>query len=254
MQRKSMTLAQLAMAFNGCTVKLHCVGRDIFEFEWLADYIFQVDERVRNKQFVHCPERPQNEDCPFFLSFELSDDEEEFFVIRGDNNDVLADFCEIFVEYAKTIRADYFARNEKENQAIQDCLTESFMLDTTETGRPNARTEFIYKEAPGCEFLLARFDRAIDVPFDLVEQRKIAADDTEHGWGYDADNLSNVRKTETVLSQIVARYLDPEGKSEPIELPLRVDSSYLPAWLFDHALLLGTTDESEDSESEESEE
>lgn len=36
--------------------------------------------------------------------------------------------------------------------------------------------------------------------------------------------------------------------------PLRVDSSYLPAWLFDHALLLGATDESEDSESEESEE
>ena len=158
------------------------------------------------------------------------------------------------MEYAKTIRADYFARNEKESQAIQDCLTESFMLDTAETGRLNARTEFIRKEAPGCEFLLARFDRAIDVPFDLIEQRKIAADDTEHGWGYDADNLSNVRKTETVLSQIVARYLDPEGKSEPIELPLRVDSSYLPAWLFDHALLLGTADESEDSESEESEE
>lgn len=251
--RKSLTLAQLAMMFNGCNAKFYCIGRDVFELDWLADFVFKVGDRARLKKFVHCPERPSDEDCSFYLGFEVEEGKEEFFFIRGDNNDVLTDFCDIFVEYAIQIRAFNWVISKKPSQAIQNCLADTFILDSPEVWQPNARTEIVYKESADSEYPIFSFEEAISIPFDLVEQRRVASDDKEYNWGCDTEHLSNNRKQEIPLSRIVARYLDPVGIADPIEVPLRVDSSYLPAWLFDHVLVSGIGDNAQLEDDEESE-
>ena len=58
--------------------------------------------------------------------------------------------------------------------------------------------------------------------------------------------MSNVRKNEMPLSEIYVRYFDPAGDTDPIEIPLRIDSTALPAYLFDYALLLGLFEDEEE--------
>lgn len=244
MKKKSLSLAQLAMIFNQAETKFYCIGRDVYEICWLSDYVFGLPERIRDLQFVHCSERPNNEDCAFFFGFVVEEGNEEFFAVRGNNNEVLATFCDIFVQYAKLIRAANYESTKKKSEAVQACLADCLVFDTTELGTPNAKTEFVWKTGT-TEYLLAKFDKTIDLPYDFFEQRKVAADDSEHSWGSKEDELSNNRKTEMPLSEIIVRYLSSSGDDEPIEIPLRIDSTPLPAWLFDHVLMLGLSEPDE---------
>lgn len=251
MKKQSFSLAQLCMMFNQTNAKYYCIGRDVFEFDWQADFVFGLPDRTKNLKFVHCPERPSNSDCAYFLSFETEENHEEFFMIRGDNNKVLASFCDMFVQFAKLIRAHNYKHTDSKNAAVQECLSDSFILDTTELGTPSARTEFVWK-TDNSEFVLAKFDKMLDLPYDHFEQRKVDNDNNEQSWEWDEDCfLSNNRqKTFGPLSEIIVRYVDPEGEAEPIEIPLRIDSSELPVWLFDFTLLLGLDEPTEEAEIE----
>ena len=245
MKKQSLSLAQLCMIFDHAEASLYCVGRDVYTFDWHSNYIFSLPKWVRDVSFVHCSQRPTNEDHAYFLSF-MADDSEEFFVIRGDNNEVVAKLCEVFAQFGAAMRRDIFAKSESEEAAISNCLDESFIFSTADLSTDSAAcTEFVRKEEC-CEEVLARFRHSINVPFDFCEQRKIGDFGQQFSWGSDEDEMSNVRKNEMPLSEIYVRYFDPAGDTDPIEIPLRVDSTALPAYLFDYALLLGLFEDEEE--------
>jgi hypothetical protein len=249
MTKNPITLAQLCMMFAGANAKLYCVGRSDFEFDWHADFVFALPSRVKDVGFVHCTEQPDHGDCGFYLGFAVEDKDEEFFMLRGSNNEVVAKLCDIFVQFGKAIRAHNFKRFDGTEQAMCECVSDSFLYASEDVSTGDALTEFVWKHG-GQEQILARFDRTVGVPFDCYEQRKYDDVGQIYSWGAKDDEMSNMRKHEAPLSEIFVRYLDPDGEADPIEIPLRVDQTDLPAHLFDYALLLGLSEPKEDEAKE----
>ena len=112
-----------------------------------------------------------------------------------------------------------------------------------------ARTEIFTDDDP--QNPIASFDTALDIPFFLYEQRKYDSNGKEQTWGHEQNG--NRSYADGAVSKIYARFVSRENQYvDAIVVPLRIDGTGLPMFLFDATLVYGFFDPSP-AESEESE-
>ncbi len=251
MKRAPMSLAQLCMWFHGQSMHIHCGGvRADYYADWVSDYVFRLPDRVKNIKLVHASKRPMDHQYSYYLGFGDDADEQFFFFEDTNCNSVFSMLCDMLMSFAGLIRRDRLKENgdDFENDILSDC----FEVDSTQIFDPCAITEIIAR-CYGKETVIARFDSAIDIPFDCVEQRKTDTSGEEFSWGHNEDEFTSTTHSDAPLSEIYARFCYPEKNADsqdehtpdPIELPLRVDGTIFPILLYDYVLILGLNEKPE---------